>query len=91
MNGRVAGVVIGKSPPGGAGILASLVSEISAALYNGGKGRDPANLTSAERTRWGVTFGANFAGLNGSTCPDVIGGLTLTNTNGVTPAAGPGA
>lgn len=84
-NGLIESVVFGKSPPGG--FAATPAATIAAALYNSGNGLKPQQISSAQRTAWGVVSGwlGNAAQ---SLVADSIGSNTLTNNNAVTVGAG---
>ena len=75
-DGLIGPVVFGKSPVGG---INSLATTIRDALYNNGNGLDYTDLTSAQKTAWGLV---SWWRLGGSEL-DMHGGNTLT-FNGTT-------
>lgn len=79
-NGRMGNVAFGKSP--GAGI-ASLASTIASALYNSGNGARYADISSANRTAWGLVSWWELDE-NSGTRADKHGSNTLTDNNTVT-------
>ncbi len=88
-NGLEDSVVWGKCPTAlGDGTGGSLALAISTALYNGGNGVRASDISSANRTAWGVVSGWDFAQPGSGLVADSIGTNTLTNNNAVTFAAG---
>ncbi len=83
-NGRIDSVAFGKNPVGG---IAALATTIRDSLYNGGLGKTYADLTTAEKTAWGLVSFWNLDEATGNRA-DSHGSNTLTSNNGVTSDAG---
>jgi hypothetical protein len=89
LNGDLSCVMYGKPPTAiGNGGTGTLAKTIMTALYAGGSGLDPRNLTAAQISAWGVKCGYSFGG-PGNLVTDSIGSNTLTNNAAVTYATGP--
>lgn len=69
------------------GFATTSAATIAAALYNGGNGLKPSQITPTQRTAWGVVSGW-LDNAQSSLTADAIGSNTLTNNNTVTVGAG---
>lgn len=83
LNGNLASVAFGKSPPGG---IASVISTISSRLYASAAGIVYADLTAQEKTAWGLVSWWDL--VRSGVVTDSHGSNHLTNNNGVTFGAG---
>lgn len=85
MDGRIANVCFGKSPPLG---IAALAATIRDTLYNGGNGVDLRTISAATRTAWGGVSAWPLDEVTG-TRADVWASNVLTNNNSVSHQNGP--
>lgn len=81
-NGQLDAEIFGKNIVGGFAITPALT--IQTVLYNSGNGLAAKDITSANRTSWGVISGWDFDGPGANIVKDYIGTNTLTNNNVVT-------
>lgn len=86
LNGRMAGLAMGKNPVGG--FSAVTPASIRDSLYNGGLGKRARDISAAESTAWGVQALFDLNEVSGSRV-DAYQALTLTDFNTVTAAPGP--